>query len=137
MYAGVVTTGAPASLTDGPFASATFSSPYGLAVDSSMQVYVCDWVSPWMARQCRRLTACMQGPHACPCLASLGLVYRVVQLLLCLQGNVAVRVLSGGSVTTLAGNNGLGLQNGLSSSASFNRPTVGAPIIRLHVDRAA
>lgn len=68
------------SYTDGPVASSTFQSPFGLYVDASGDIYVAD------------------------------------------EGNNVIRVISGGSVSTVAGSGSIGYQDGPVASAEFAAP---------------
>lgn len=130
-FAGSGTDGA----ADGPAASASFSYPFGVAVDTAGVVYVADWGN----HSVRRITADGQvstlagngtagssngtgaaasfnGPFGIA-VDSAGMLYVADT-----NNNLIRRVSAAGSVTTLAGTGAQGADNGAGSVASFRTP---------------
>lgn len=69
----------------------------------------------------RPLYACYACHCYCYCYCRPALTLLLAR---CSQGNYAIRLVSGTSVSTLAGGQGAGNADGLSSGASFNAPQV-------------
>ncbi len=108
---------------DGVGASATFYYPYGVAVDSSGNVYVADGVN----RKVRKITPsgvvstlAVTGSSGFPqdvALDSSGNVYVADY-----DGNKILKITPSGVVSTLAGTGSQGEDNGVGASATFYRP---------------
>lgn len=130
-FAGSGTDGA----SDGPAASASFSYPFGVAVDAAGIVYVADWGNHSIRRisaegQVSTLAgngtagssngsgpaASFNGPFGIAVDAA-GVLYVADT-----NNNLIRRVSAAGNVTTLAGTGAQGADNGAGSAASFRTP---------------
>lgn len=138
---GVITTfaGAASQISDnGPPTSTQLSSPWGVAVDSSSNLYIADTANSRIRRVSSGLIATVagngtggfSGDFGPPPTAQLGYPLDVAtdsvgSFYIADTTNNRVRKISGGVITTVAGNGtaGFGGDNGPATSAQLNGPT--------------